>query len=312
MAAAVDTWIVNNVDNALGWANAWGEKIYGLLLKSPEDFNGSFNADESGDIIWKAVIEANKYLQIFGFALLTVFFVYGLVQTCASYTELKKPEKIFKHCVRFAIVKYAIQFNSIFILKAINIVQNILFAFNSKVNNDNKTFSLFAAAEGTTVAQGYDYIPATIVQALDESKGIKDTLVKALISIATLLGSWAIYIMCIVMLLTVFGRFFKLYMQITIAPLPLATFGAQETSKFGKNFVKSVIATTLEVFVMFIAFWVFSKLSLSFGTSAKLADVGGLTVVTEYLVKVLLSMLLLVSTVKASDRFVNELFGLGG
>ncbi len=44
------------------------------------------------------------------------------------------------------------------------------------------------------------------------------------------------------MILTVYGRFFKLYMATAIAPIPLSSFAGQPSSSIGMAFIKSYAA----------------------------------------------------------------------
>ena len=42
-----------------------------------------------------------------------------------------------------------------------------------------------------------------------------------------------------VMIMTVYGRFFKLYMYTALAPVPLSTFAGEPTQSVGVSFIKS-------------------------------------------------------------------------
>ena len=53
--------------------------------------------------------------------------------------------------------------------------------------------------------------------------------------IVTLLGSLLIMVLSFVMILTVYGRMFKLYMYTAIAPIPLATFAGEPTQSVGRT-----------------------------------------------------------------------------
>ena len=64
--------------------------------------------------------------------------------------------------------------------------------------------------------------------------------------IVTLLGSLFITILAFVMIMTVYGRFFKLYMYTAIAPIPLSTFAGEPASSIGKAFLKSYAGVCLE------------------------------------------------------------------
>ena len=55
----------------------------------------------------------------------------------------------------------------------------------------------------------------------------------------TLLGSLFIWVLSLVMILTVYSRFFKLYMATAIAPIPLSSFAGQPSSSIGMAFIRS-------------------------------------------------------------------------
>ena len=75
----------------------------------------------------------------------------------------------------------------------------------------------------------------------------------------TLLGSLFIWVLSLVMILTVYGRFFKLYMATAIAPIPLSSFAGQPSSSIGMAFIKSYAAICLEGCVILLACIIFSQ-----------------------------------------------------
>ena len=89
-----DNWIVQNLENALETWNGKLTEIWRLITQSPETFKG-------GDI-WNVVVSIHGALQAVGYALLVLFFVVGVVKTCGSFTEVKKPEHALKLFIRFA------------------------------------------------------------------------------------------------------------------------------------------------------------------------------------------------------------------
>lgn len=55
-----------------------------------------------------------------------LFFVVGVVKTCGSFTEVKKPEHALKLFIRFAIAKGAITYGMELMLSLFNIVQGTI------------------------------------------------------------------------------------------------------------------------------------------------------------------------------------------
>ena len=77
--------ILDNLKNAL---QTWNEKlaeIWLLLTQSPEEFKGGS--------IWEVIVDIHGALVAIGLALLVLFFVFGLVKTCTSFQEIKRPEQ---------------------------------------------------------------------------------------------------------------------------------------------------------------------------------------------------------------------------
>lgn len=126
----------------------------------------------------------------------------------------------------------------------------------------------------------------------------------------TLLGSLFIWVLSLVMILTVYSRFFKLYLATAIAPVPLASFAGQPSSSIGVAFLKSYAAICLEGCVIVLACVIFSAFA---STPPAIADdsLAAATVVWNYIGEVIFNMLVFVGAIKMSDRLIRELMGLG-
>lgn len=113
-----DNWVVQNLQNAL---NTWNEKlaeVWKLLTQSPKDFKGGG--------IWHVILNIHGGLQAIGLALLVLFFVVGVVKTCGSFTEVKKPEHALKLFVRFAIAKGVVTYGLELMLALFDIAQGVV------------------------------------------------------------------------------------------------------------------------------------------------------------------------------------------
>ena len=126
----------------------------------------------------------------------------------------------------------------------------------------------------------------------------------------TLLGSLFIWVLSLVMILTVYSRFFKIYLATAIAPIPLASFAGQPSSSIGVAFLKSYAAICLEGCVIVLACVIFSAFASSPPaiTDSTLAPA---TLVWNYIGELVFNMLVLVGAIKMSDRLIRELMGLG-
>ena len=110
------------------------------------------------------------------------------------------------------------------------------------------------------------------------------------------------------MILNVYGRFFRLYMYTAIAPIPLSTFAGQPTQNIGIGFLKSYGAVCLEGAVIVLACVIFSK----FAASPPVVDTeaAAATMVWKYVGELCFNMLVLVGAVKMSDQISRSVFGL--
>ena len=97
-----DNWVVQNLQNAL---ETWNEKlaeIWTLVTQSPQAFKGGS--------IWNVMVSIHGAVQAVGLALVVLFFVMGVMKTCGSFADLKRPEVAIKVFVRFAIAKAAVTY----------------------------------------------------------------------------------------------------------------------------------------------------------------------------------------------------------
>ena len=124
----------------------------------------------------------------------------------------------------------------------------------------------------------------------------------------TLIGGLFITVLSFILIMTVYGRFFKLYMYTALAPIPLSTFAGEPTQNVGKSFIKSYCAVLREGAVIVLACIIFSV----FASSPPVVnpDAAAVTQVWAYIGELVFNMLVLVGAVKMSDRIIREMMGL--
>ena len=276
-----ENWVVQNLENALAVWNGKLTEIWQILTQSPEQFKGGQ--------IWSIVVNIHGALQPIGYALLVVFFVVGVIKTCGSFTEVKRPEHVFKMFIRFALAKGAITYGMELMLAILDIIQGII----SVVMN--------TAGFGTTEQT---VLPDEIVTAVEECGFLESIPLWAI----TLIGGLLIWVLSFVMILSVYGRFFKLFMYTAIAPIPLSAFAGEPSQNIGKSFIKSYAAVCMEGVVIVLACIIFSVFASS--PPAINSGVAAVTMVWSYIGELVFNMLILVGTVKMSDRVVHEMLGL--
>ena len=276
-----DNWVVQNLENALETWNTKLSEIWTLLTTTPQNFKGGG--------IWSVIVNINGAVQAIGFALLVLFFVVGMVKTCGSFTEVKKPEHALKLFVRFALAKGAITYGMELMLALFNIVQGTVGTI--------MTAAGFGSAAQTT-------LPAEIITTI-ESCGFFESIP---LWAVTLIGGLFITVLSFILIMTVYGRFFKLYMYTALAPIPLSTFAGEPSQNVGKSFIKSYCAVLLEGAVIVLACIIFSL----FASSPPVVDpnAAAVTQVWAYIGELVFNMLVLVGAVKMSDRIIREMMGL--
>lgn len=124
--------------------------------------------------------------------------------------------------------------------------------------------------------------------------------------LVTILGSLFITVLSFVMILTVYGRFFRLYMYTALAPLPLAAFAGESTQSVGISFLKSYVGVCLEGAVIVLACVIYS----AFVGTPTVTGGEATTIVWSYLAETVFNMLVLVGLIKGSDRIIHEMMGL--
>lgn len=276
-----DNWVVQNLQNALETWNGKLSEIWNLITQSPETFKGG--------TIWNVITNIHGAVQAIGLALLVLFFVVGVMKTCGSFAEVKKPEHALKLFIRFAIAKIVVTHGLELMMSLFKIIQGVI-----------STIMTSAGLGGATQTT----LPSEIISAV-ESCGFFESIP---LWAVTLIGGLLVTVLSFIMIMTVYGRFFKLYLYTAIAPIPLSTFAGEPTQQVGKSFIKSFCAVCLEGAIIVLACIIFSL----FASSPPVVDgnAAAVTQVWKYIGELVFNMLVLVGTIKMSDRVVREMMGL--
>ena len=276
-----DNWVVQNLQNALDTWNSKLAEIWQILTQSPENFKGGG--------IWQVIVQIHGALQAIGYALLVLFFVVGVVKTCGSFTEVKRPEHALKIFIRFAIAKGVVTYGLELMMALFNIVQGV-------TSTIMKTAG-FGSTEDTV-------LPDEIIKAVEDCGFFESIPLWAV----TLIGGLFITVLSFIMIMSVYGRFFRLYLYTAIAPIPLYSFAGEPSQNIGRSFLKSYVAVCLEGAIVVLACIIFSL----FASSPPVVDpdAAAVTMVWSYIGELIFNMLVLVGAVKMSDRVVREMMGL--
>ena len=277
-----DNWVIRNLENAIG---TWNEKLaelWQLLTQTPESFKGGQ--------IWGVIVNIHSALVGVGYGLLVLFFAMGVFQSAASFRELQRPEFALRHFIRFAAAKVTVGYG-------LELMTAIFAICGSVVS------AAMGGIGGAVTSSAA--LPGEIVAAVEEL-GVIQSIPLWMVSF---LGSLLITVMSFILILTVYGRFFRLYLYTAISPLPFASFAGEGTSAMGKAFVKSYVGVCLEGAVIVLACLIYSAF-LSSAAPAVDSSLPAVTMVWQYLGQLIFNMLVLTGMVKGADRIVREMFSL--
>lgn len=277
-----DNWIVGNLQSAFETWNGKLTEIWGLVTTTPQDFRGGG--------IWTTIVTINDGLNGVGYGLLVLFFAMGIFQSAASFRDLQRPEFALKHFIRFVAAKVAVG-------SAMEIM-TVIFSICGGVVQSVMTSIGGMTAAGVTM-------PQEMVDTI-ESVGFLESIPLWLV---TVLGSLFITVLSFILIMTVYGRFFRLYFYTALAPLPLSSFAGEGTSFAGKAFIKSYIGVCMEGAVIVLACLIFSAF-MSGNTPVPDTSLSAVTMSWQYVAETLFNMMVLVGLVKGAERIVREMFGL--
>lgn len=276
-----NNWIIENLQNALNTWNAKLAEIWQLLTTDPQNFKGGG--------IWTVIVNINTAVKAIGLALLVLFFCMGVIRTCGNFAEVKRPEHALKLFIRFVIAKAAVTYGMDLMLAVFSIVQGMI---GSIMNASG-----LGGLSGTV-------LPGELITAVDNCGFWESIPLWAV----TLIGSLLVTVLSFIMIMTVYGRFFKLYMYTALAPIPLSALAGEPTQSMGVSFLKGYAGVCLEGAVILLACIIFSL----FASTPPVVDVNAsaVTQVWSYIGELVFNMLVLVGAVKMSDTIVREMLGI--
>ena len=263
-------WSVENLNNAFSTWNGKLTELWGLVTTSPQSFKGG--------AVWGVMQSLHNAMIGIGYALIVLFFAISLFKNTANFHELKRPEAAVHYLIRFVAAKALVGYG-------MDIMLNIFSICNGVVSD-------MAAGMGG-ISQAMVTLPGEVQSAI-ENVGF---LASIPLWLVTILGSLFITVLSFVMILTVYGRFFRLYMYTALAPLPLASFAGESTQSVGICLEGAVIVLACVSYAAFV-----STPTVSGGEAT--------TMVWSYLTEIIFNMLVLVGLIKGSDRIIHEMMGL--
>ena len=277
-----DNWLIESLKWTFEFWNNKQTEIWQLVSTTPEEFKG-------GDI-WRLALTLNDGLKAIGYGLLVLFFALSICKSTINFRDLRRPEQGLRFFIRFVLAKTAVTYGIDLMTAIFNICTGIV--------------SVIAEKMGTAAADMA--LPEELETAVNEV----GFLASIPLWLVTILGCLVIIVLSFVMILTVYSRFFKLYMYTAFAPIPLSSFAGEATSFMGKAFIKSYMGVCMEGAVIVLACLIFSAFASSGNFGLVDAESSAVVQVLAYLAETIFNMLVLVGLNKGSDRIVKEMFAL--
>ena len=277
-----DNWLIESLKWTFEFWNNKQTEIWQIVSTSPEEFKG-------GDI-WRLALTLNDGLKAIGYGLLVLFFALSICKSTINFRDLRRPEQGLRFFIRFVLAKTAVTYGIDLMTAIFNICTGIV--------------SVIAKKMGTAAADMA--LPEELETAVNEV----GFLASIPLWLVTILGCLVIIVLSFVMILTVYSRFFKLYMYTAFAPIPLSSFAGEATSFMGKAFIKSYMGVCMEGAVIVLACLIFSAFTSSGNFGLVDAESSAVVQVLAYLAETIFNMFVLVGLIKGSDRIVKEMFAL--
>ena len=278
-------WPIHLINSAL---SLWGDveySIFQLLQKNPAEFS------EAG---WRAVVSICDALRYIGTALLVLFFGINVLRNVTNTHELRRPETVFRLIFKFIIAKTLVLRAPELLMAFAKIGVGIVKAITSQYNMIKHHYTM------ESFIPNYNIVETNVMAA----KWYEDVP----IGIIAVIGFVVIVVLSITTIITVYGKFFKMYVWAALAPIPLSSLAGDGTASVGWQFIKGFIGILLESAVIALAIVFFSVLSpdIKFAMTEK----GCVSSFAVAVVTIIFRMLLMIGIIKTSSNIVKEMTGL--
>lgn len=267
---ALDTWNWC-IQFAIGWLRSNPETLYDGQM-------------------WSVAKTLHSVLLPVAYSLLVVWFLWGLISSVSSLKELRNLEHVAGNLLRLAIAKTLVEASLDITLMIIGAVQGVVDAFG-----------------------GSAYGSPDIITAVDASS-LKDVLN---ITIWQDPGKWlVVFALCLLFLLASIGcgisvllivisRFYRLFIYVIFAPIPISSFASPDPAVNGiaKHYLKSLMGICFQAAVIYLSVMLYPVFLTLFST--------GMFPISDTLIAVFCQTIfyevLLLTLIKASDQIVKEL-----
>ena len=294
---ALEQSIVSLLEGALQFlGNCFGD-LQAHLTTTPESFGGGG--------AWDAVLNINRGIQGLGYGLLIMFFLMSLCKSITNFKDLSLQSAI-GWIVRFILVKFLIDYG----VQILNFIINIAMGANEIIFDQAGSFEFAQVPQ-----EVLDAVNAMEQAAWYERLGAFFQMIPMyIVCFITMLIIW---VCGVVMVITVYLRFFRVYIFSALAPIPLSTFGSPETSSTGKHFLKAYAGVCLEICVIAVGIVIFSALisSQNMIFPSWMEDTtGGVNGVfwdtlMNYMLQLAMQSIMLVICITSANKYIRDILG---
>lgn len=285
MILASTSWMTDVLNTAIRFWGNCSKRIWELLTSTPEAFSES---------TWSVMETIGVGIQAIAYSLLVLFFGVSVVKNITNPNEMRRPETVFRLIFRFIIAKTLVTFS----FTVITTISKIGIGLIGKIS-EGQQFSMMFRGRGAG-------IPDNIISHIDNVGFFASIPLSIIVIIAFLI----IVVLSIVALMTVYARFFKMYIYAAIAPIPLAAIAGESTEQHGWQFIKAYVVIFLEGAVIGLACLIYTQLARDNPLEKMIPTTSDFTFVIAYLVGVIFNMLIMIGVIKSADQMVSKMTGI--
>jgi len=201
--------------------------------------------------------------------ILTFIACYELIQLIISYNNLANFETwfiwkwIFKTFVAVELITHTFDFTMAIFDVAQHVVQ-----------------------QAGGVISGSTAVDASTLSSMQSTLEAMDVGQLLTIFLQSFIVQFLMYLLSVLIFVIVNGRMIEIYLMVSLAPIPFATFGNREQSMMGQNYVRSLFALGFQGFLIMVCVGIYAVLiqSVAFSTDiiASLWKVMGYTVLLAF------------------------------
>ena len=183
--------------------------------------------------------------------ILTAIACYELIQLIMSYNNLANFETwfIWKWILKTFVAVEIITHTFDFTMAVFDVAQSVVNASGDLIANDTAIH-----------IQDFNNLQATL-EAMDLASLFT-------VFLQTFILQFLMYVLSALIYVIIQGRMIEIYLTVSLAPIPMATFGNREQSMMGQNYVRSLFALGFQGFLIMVCVGIYAVLiqSIAFTT----------------------------------------------